>query len=252
MGTYDQLPPGILKQALKDVTGVDYDVTTAAGQARVAEKVRELLESSERDFASALARSVVDQSLPHTAKFERLPKVVYRLVKDEHSEGISDDELPSRAVRAPSLVVSKDDVVSPKWLGWETVEVVDWTAQLTKRWAKFIEAAQAKIPTDRGLHVFQLVKSMYFAAPSFEAEQRAKNYDLVTLKSGKEKTTVHFVFGSNHVYFVVYDVKESETYRAKVALDDVSHFSNEIAHAYRGSAELARGALTHLLSALTH
>lgn len=252
MGTYDQLPPGILKQALKDVTGVDYDVTTAEGRARVAEKVRELLESSERDYASALARSVVDQTLPHSAKSERLPKVVYRLVKDENSENISDDELPSRAVGAPRFVVSKDDVVSPKRLGWENVEVVHWTAQLTKRWVRFIEAAQAKIPTDRGVHVFQLVKSLYIDTPSFETEQRAKNYDLVTIKSGKEKTTAHFVFGSNHVYFVVYDVKESETYRAKVALDDVSRFSNEIAHAYSGRAELAKGALTHLLSALAH
>jgi len=252
MITDHQLPPEILKVALKDVTGEDHDVTTAKGRAQVAEKVRALLDSREQDFASALARSVINQALPGGYKLGSLPRVAYQLVYDEHSLGVSDNELPSRAMCAPSSVVSEYDVVSPKRLGWESVEVIDWTVQLRKRWVKFIEAAQSKIPTDHRVYMFQLVKSLYSDAPSFEAEQRAKNYDLVTLKSGKEKTTTHFVFGSNHVYFVVYDMEESETYRAKVALDDVSHFSNEIAHAYRGRAELAKGALTHLLSALTH
>jgi hypothetical protein len=252
MVTDHQLPAEILKLALKDVTGEDCDVTSAEGQAQVAEKVRALLDSDRPDFASALARSVINRASPGEFKSASLPRVAYRLVHDEHGRDISDDELPSRAVRAPVLVITEGDVVSPKWFGWESVEVVDWTVQLKKRWVKFIEAAHSKIPSDQQVYVIRMIKSLYRDTPLFETEHRAKNYDLVTLRSGKEKTTTHFVFGSKHVYFVVYDMEDSETYRAKVALDDVSRFSNEIAHVYRDRPELAKSALTHLLSALTH
>jgi hypothetical protein len=256
MGTYDQLSPETLRQALKDVTGVDYDVTDAEGQARVAAKIHELLTSDARDYSAELARSIVNQTLSDIPQVEGLPKVAYKLVGfEEGAEDYDADDLPSRAVRTSQLsdfIVSADEVVSPKQLGFDDENVeVKWSSQLVQRWAKFIRSAEHRIPTNTGRVRLELLRNVFSRAPAYRTEQKAKNYDLVSLEDGKDKSTAHFLFESNHLYVVII-VNDSETCRAKVGFDDVNSFSKEMAGAFKGRPELAKGTLAHLLSTLVH
>jgi hypothetical protein len=247
MSTYDYFPPGMLARALSQVTGELYDETTPEGQTRIAKALRELQPDSELIVANALASMTPRPEQLHYLK--RLPDVRYRISEDEYNKNISDEELPSRAVSLPNIILSKDNLVSPKSLGWENLEYFVWSPKLTSQWTNFIKAAEVKITSHHHEHLHFIPKTFLTEPPIFHSEHRAKNYDLVMFKSGREKTTAHFVFGTTHVYFVVFDLKNKETHRAKVAVDNVSRFSDEIEQAYKGSAELAKGALNHLLSA---
>jgi hypothetical protein len=256
MDTYDQLSLETLKRILKEVTGEDYDETSSEGRGLVLARIQELLSSDERDYATEFAESFFKQTHVENYEAEGLPRVVYKIVKfEEAAEEYDPDDLPSRAAQTPSsldVTASADEVVSPKRLGFDYDNVeVKWSSQSLRRWTTFISSVEHKIPNKITFASLKSLVSSLNRKIAYKTEHKAKNYDLVFLEDGEDKSIAHFLFGSKHLYVVVI-VNNSETFRSKVALDDVNGFSKEIASAFKGRPELAKGTLSHLLSALNH
>lgn len=264
----DQEPmptPQALCAAVTDVVGLAFDADIQADVAAAAVLAQKLAEDPEQ--SGVLATRLVQHGSPLSGvALPGLNNAAFRTVAGTAASSfIADEDLPTRAVplgtvyspqpvnlrsfdleslgpvdafvlRHPQIA----GVKRPEFLGF--AGSFDWSGDPVSRWRDFLQDAETRLSTRAG--VFLRLRAMLGWKKFTMAEHVAQNYGFVNLMDGASKSSCHFLFDNDNLYYLV-ENKHGQV-RHSCNIDQVERFTRDIVDAFDGNEDDARFALASL------